>query len=41
MIGFVVVGDAAINLEEGEGLRYAGRAKKVAAELIEQIKLGL
>ena len=38
MIGFVVIGDAAVNLEEVEGLRYAGRTKKVAAELIEQIK---
>ncbi|MGI9501811.1 MAG: pseudoazurin, partial [Geminicoccaceae bacterium] len=38
MIGFVVVGDAAVNLEEVEGLRYVGRTKKVPAELIEQIK---
>lgn len=41
MVGFIVVGDPSVNLEEVEGLRYVGRSKKVAAELIEQIKAGM
>jgi len=40
MVGFIVVGDPSVNIEEVEGLRYVGRSKKVAAELIEQIKAG-
>ncbi len=41
MIGFIVVGDPSVNIEEVEVVCYDGRAKKVAAELIEQIKAGL
>lgn len=41
MIGFIVVGDPSVNIEEVEGLRYVGRSKKVAAELNEQIKAGM
>lgn len=41
MIGFIVVGDPSVNLEAVEGQRYAGRSKKIAAELIAQIKEGM
>lgn len=41
MVGFIIIGDPSINLKEVEGLCYAGRAKKIAAELIEQVKAGM
>ncbi|MEM8951221.1 MAG: pseudoazurin [Pseudomonadota bacterium] len=41
MIGFIVVGDPSVNLEEVKGLRYAGKSKKVAEELIAQIEAGM
>ncbi|MEL6963047.1 MAG: plastocyanin/azurin family copper-binding protein [Pseudomonadota bacterium] len=41
MVGFVVVGDPSLNIEAIEGVRYLGRSKKVAAELIKRIKKGI
>lgn len=41
MVGFIVVGDPLVNLEEIESQKYAGKSKKVAAELIARIKEGL
>ncbi len=41
MVGFVVVGDPSLNIEAIEGVRYPGRSKKVAAELIKRIKEGI
>ena len=38
MIGFVVVGDDTSNLEAIEKIKYPGKAKVVAKELIEQLK---
>ena len=37
MIGFVVVGDDKSNLEAIKSLRYSGKSKKIAAELISQL----
>ena len=38
MIGFVVVGDDTSNLEAIEKIKYPGKAKAIAKELIEQLK---
>ena len=38
MIGFVVVGDDTSNLEAIEKIKYPGKAKGIAKELIEQLK---
>ncbi|MEM7042759.1 MAG: pseudoazurin [Pseudomonadota bacterium] len=40
MVGFIIVGDPSVNIDAVEGIRYPGRSKKVAAELIGQIKDG-
>ncbi|MEM9440586.1 MAG: pseudoazurin [Pseudomonadota bacterium] len=41
MIGFIVVGDPSINMEEVKGLRYAGKSKKVAEQLIAEIEASM
>ena len=38
MIGFVVVGDDTSNMESIEKIKYPGKAKAIAKELIEQLK---
>ncbi|MEM9443559.1 MAG: pseudoazurin [Pseudomonadota bacterium] len=40
MIGFIVVGDPSINIEAVESMRYPGKSKALAAELIGEIKGG-
>ena len=37
MIGFVIVGNDLTNLEEISNVRYFGKSKKIAEELIEQL----
>ena len=37
MIGFVIVGDDKSNLEAIKSIRYSGKSKKIAAELINQL----
>ena len=37
MIGFVIVGDDKSNLENIKTIRYSGKSKKIAAELISQL----
>ena len=36
MIGFVIVGDDKSNLENIKTIKYSGKSKKIAAELITQ-----
>jgi len=37
MIGFVIVGDNKSNLDSIKSIRYSGKSKKIAAELINQL----
>jgi pseudoazurin len=37
MIGFVIVGDNKSNLDAIKSIRYSGKSKKIAAELINQL----
>ena len=41
MVGLVVVGDASVNLDAVEGGKYPGKAKKVIAELLADVKAGM
>lgn len=41
MVGLVVGGDASVNLDAVEGGKYPGRAKKVLADLLKEIKAGM
>lgn len=41
MVGLVVVGDASVNLDAVEGGKYPGRAKKVLADLLKDVKAGM
>ena len=38
MIGFVIVGDDLSNLDSIKSIKYVGKSKKVAPEIIAQIK---
>ncbi len=41
MVGLVVVGDASVNLDAVEGGKYPGKAKKVLADLLKDVKAGM